>query len=130
MPVELAAVVFAALLGYALRLPSKAAQRVSELETQTNQNATLLTTLLPSAERVSQLERKAVEASTLLATGMTSIGDQLAGIRTDMRDDRRLATENTTRLFERITAVEGRIVERINGVEQRVSRLEERTSNP
>jgi len=47
-----------------------------------------------------------------------------------MREDRRAASETTKTLFERITAVEGRIIERIGGVEQRVSRLEERTSNP
>lgn len=103
----------AAALGFVLRLPDKAAKRVSDLEA-----------------RASDLEVKGVEVSTLLATGMSSIGEQLAGIRTDMREDRRAASETTKTLFERITAVEGRIIERIGGVEQRVSRLEERTSNP
>ncbi len=113
VPTEVVAVLLAAALGFVLRLPDKASKRTSELEA-----------------RASDLEVKGVEVSTLLATGMSSIGDQLAGIRTDMREDRRTATETTSRLFERITAVEGRIIERIGGVEQRVSRLEERTSNP
>jgi len=62
--------------------------------------------------------------SARLTTGLESITGELVLIRQEMREDRKESSVANQRLFERITDVERGVIDRISGVEARVSVLE------
>jgi hypothetical protein len=62
--------------------------------------------------------------SARLTTGLESITGELVLIRQEMREDRKESSAANRQLFERITEVERGVIDRISGVEARVSVLE------
>jgi hypothetical protein len=62
--------------------------------------------------------------SARLTTGLESITGELVLIRQEMREDRKESSLANRQLFERITEVERGVIDRISGVEARVSVLE------
>jgi hypothetical protein len=62
--------------------------------------------------------------SARLTAGLESITGELVLIRQEMREDRKESSVANQRLFERITEVERGVIDRISGVEVRVSVLE------
>jgi hypothetical protein len=64
-------------------------------------------------------------ASARLTAGLESITGELVLIRQEMREDRKESSVANQRLFERITEVERGVIDRISGVEARVSVLED-----
>ena len=62
--------------------------------------------------------------SARLTTGLESITRELVLIRQEMREDRKESSLANRQLFERITEVERGVIDRISGVEARVSVLE------
>jgi hypothetical protein len=63
--------------------------------------------------------------SARLTTGLESITGELVLIRQEMREDRKESGVANRQLFERITEVERGVIDRISGVEARVSVLED-----
>ena len=62
--------------------------------------------------------------SARLTAGLESITGELVLIRQEMREDRKESSLANRQLFERITEVERGVIDRISGVEARVSVLE------
>jgi hypothetical protein len=62
--------------------------------------------------------------SARLTAGLESITGELVLIRQEMREDRKESGVANRQLFERITEVERGVIDRISGVEARVSVLE------
>lgn len=86
-----------------------------------------VTWLVSHIDKGTERRESVSTAFSALSAAVSGIEKQLTLLREDMREDRNTAERTTKKIFERIDAVEERVVDRFSTIEQRVATLEERT---